>query len=254
MGSNLKTNSGLARLLEAIAIMTFIATTIFFVLGHLSAYFYFSSFDIPYLKYTDTNTAFDFSLKSIEVFLSIIALFLIVPFILGTISVFRKQHLEKDRTKIRYIAFIFRVFISGLLLVSLIFVSIYYFSNIVTSTDLKERISKKLYIPYEVIFSGDDGSIKCVTTIGSLGEFQVFITQLHQTILIKRSSIISIKKMFAPFPLESLPNGKQPMENPYFEKEFKVWLNKWHEQCPDETPKKYEYFNFSTSGRNLVKR
>lgn len=109
------------KLLEAIAILTFLSTTILFVLGHLSAYWYFSSFDIPYFKYTDTNTAFDFALKSLDVILSVVAFFLVVPILIFIAKSFIIQSLEKERTVLRRLGFAFRVVVTFIFSVTLIF-------------------------------------------------------------------------------------------------------------------------------------
>lgn len=241
------------KLLEAIAIITFLSSTILFVLGHLSAYWYFSSFDIPYFKYTDTNTAFDFALKSIDVILSVIAFFLIIPVFIFIAKDFKVQSLEKERSRMRRVAFTFRVFATFMLLIVLLFFVIQFLGNIVISHDLKDRIKEKTYIPFEVSYK-DGESLKCVTTIGTIGNYQVFLTQSLQKILIKKDSIISVKQMFSPYPLKVLPNGQRDMENPYFKEEMLIWLKKWANECPSLKEDTFEIFDFSTSGRHVVQR
>lgn len=118
---------------------------------------------------------------------------------------------------------------------------------------MKGRIREKIYTPFEVNYK-DDEILKCVTTIGTIGDYQVFLTQSLQKILIKKDSIISIKQMFTPYPLKELPNGRTDIDNPYFDKEMVIWLKKWVKECPSQKEDPFEIFDFSTSGRYMVQR
>ena len=92
------------------------------------------------------------------------------------------------------------------------------------------------------------------TTIGTIGNYQVFLTQYIQKVLVKKDSIISVKLMFSPYPLKELPNGQRDMENPNFEEEMLIWLKKWASECPSPKENTFEIFDFSTSGRHIVQR
>ncbi len=243
------------KLLEVIALFTVVGTSILFFLGHLAAYWYFSSFDVPYFKYTDTHTAFNFALKSIDVLLSVIAMLFIIPTLIGTMHTFTKN-LDEIRAKTKFKQFIYlgKLIPKVILLALAILIVVNFLGDIVTSSDFKKNITDKKYIPFEVSYNKGADTLKCVTTIGSVGQYQVFISQSQQMILVQDSSIISVKKMFAPIPITELPDGGRTLKNPYYEKELKAWLEKWQSECPNEKHDSFEYFNFSTSGRNINPR
>lgn len=243
------------RLLEVIALLTVVGTSILFILGHLAAYWYFSSFDVPYFKYTDTHTAFSFALKSVDVLLSVIALLFIIPTLMGTMHTFTKN-LEEIRSKTKFHQFIHlgKLIPKVILLALAILIVVNFFGDIVTSSDFKKNITDKKYIPFEVSYNKGNDTLKCVTNIGSVGQYQVFISQSQQIILIQDGSIISVKKMFAPVPITELRDGRRTLKNPYYEKELEIWMAKWKSQCPSEKQDSFEYFDFSTSGRTINPR
>lgn len=255
MNNNLESKVSLTKLLEAITLLTVVGVSTLFTLGHLAAYWYFSSFDVPYFKYTDTHTAFSFALKSFDVLLSVLTLFVIVPVIIGIINAFKKSiETIPPKTKFNKLSYVGKLILQVNILAIIILLSVNFLGDIVTSSDLKKNIVDKKYIPFEVSYNNGSDTLKCVTTIGSLGQYQVFISQSKQATLVQDSSIISVKKMFAPVPISELSDGGRTLKNPYYEKELKVWLTKWKAQCPSEKQDSFEYFDFSTSGRNINPR
>jgi hypothetical protein len=230
------------------ALLTAVVTPIFFVIGHLSAYFFFTSFEIQYFKYTDTFTAFSFALESIDVVLSVIALGLLFIFSFGYFnSSYRPyEHLKIKKVKFKYLLkaspkFIFLSFSSLFIFGFLI--------NVITSYSYKEDISSKKYVPYEVSFNQGKNTHKCVTSIGTLGQFQVFVTEHMQPILVQENQIVYVKPLFAPIPLESLPAGKGSIKNPEYENEMKIWFKKWQSICKPKKANDFELFNFKQTAQ-----
>ena len=247
MDSKESSKSKIVHYIECIALLTAVVTPIFFVIGHLSAYFFFSSFEIQYFKYTNTFTAFSFALESIDVVLSVIALGLLLIFSFGYFnsSYHPYAHLKIKKVKFKYFLklspkFIFLsfsgIFIFGFLL------------NVITSTSYREEIGNKLYVPYELSFNQGKNTYKCVTSIGTLGQFQVFVTEHMQPILVQENQILYIKPLFAPVPLERVPAGKSSVKNPEYENEMKVWFKKWQSVCKSKKVNNFEIFKFKKSG------
>lgn len=242
-----------SRVLEIIAVITFASTCIFFILGHLAAYLYFSSFEIPYFKYTNANTAFEFALKSTDVLLSVIGVGFVLFILFGAAApLFRRRDGDEAKKKIQKFIFSFKFILMLLFLYIFVAVAVNSLARVISSSGLKEDISKKLYIPYEVSYNQGQNTLKCVVTIGSIGKYQVFISQTLQTILIQDSSIVSIKKLFSPVPLKELPNTKTQLENPYYSEELAIWTKKWESVCPDEKLDEFEYFDFKRNGLEIL--
>jgi len=228
---------------EFITLVTLVGTPVLFILGHLSAYWYFSSFDIPYLKYTDINTAFSFALKSFDVLLSVIALVLVLVIGITTFRFLVKNKTEKSRlwnvlTLITMLIFI-------LVIINFLF-------NLITSYDLKKEVKSKLYIPYEVSYNRGLNTLKCVTPIGTLGQYQVFVSQSLQTILIPETKIFSVKQMFSPVPAKEFMANRRTFPNPNYDKELGIWLNKWESDCQGEALESFRHFDFLTNPRPKV--
>jgi len=239
--------SKIVHYIECIALLTAVVTPIFFVIGHVSAYFFFSSFGIQYFKYTNTYTAFSFALESIDVVLSVIALGLLLIFSFGYFNseYDNYKHFKIKKVKLKYFLKLSPKFIffsvSGLFIFGFLL-------NIITSTSYREEINNKLYVPHELSFNQGKNTYKCVTSIGTLGQFQVFVTEHLQPILIQESQILYIKPLFAPVPLERVPAGKHNVKNPEYENEMKIWLKKWQSVCMPENVNDFEIFKFKTSG------
>ena len=242
----------LSGLLELMALLTIIATTALFIFGHVAAYFYFSSFDIPYFKYTDTNTAFNFSFKSIDVFLSS-AILVFIPFLLVVIPNIVGDTKEiGNKGGIWWLIYYSKsLLVKLVLLVIIIAVSVWLLVNVIISSDLKENINDRRYIPFEVSYNNGSDVVACVTTIGALGQYQVFITQLQQPILIKEESIISVRKMFSPVPIEKFQRRGPMSDNPNYDKEMKIWMAQWKLICPNIDDDPFEDFEFSKNSRNI---
>lgn len=247
MDSKESSKSKIVHYIECLALLTAIVTPIFFVIGHLSAYFFFSSFEIQYFKYTDTYTAFSFALESIDVVLSVIALGLLFIFSLGYFnSSYRPyKHLRIKKIKLKYLVCSSPKFI--LFSVSGIFILVFLL-NVITSTSYREEIKNKKYVPYEVSFNQGKNIYKCVTSIGTLGQFQVFVTEVMQPILVQENQILYIKPLFAPVPLETLPSGKSSVKNPEYENEMRVWIKKWESVCKSKNVSDFEIFKFKQVG------
>jgi hypothetical protein len=247
LDSKESSKSKIVHYIECIALLTAVVTPIFFVIGHLSAYFFFTSFEIQYFKYTDTFTAFSFALESIDVVLSVIALGLLFIFSFGYFnSSYRPyEHLKIKKIKFKYLLkaspkFMF-LSVSGIFIFAFLL-------NVITSINYREEISNKKYVPYEVSFNQGKNTYKCVTSIGTLGQFQVFVTEFMQPILVQENQILYIKPLFAPVPLESLPAGKSSVKNPEYENEMKIWIKKWQSICKSKKVNNFEVFKFKQSG------
>lgn len=218
----------------------------FFVLGHLAAYLYFSSFEIPYFKYTNTNIAFEFALKSTDVLLSVIGVGFALFLLFGAAApLFSSRDGGEARKKNKKFMFAFKFILMLMFLSIFVVIAVNSLASVISSSDLKEDISKKRYIPHEVSYNQGANTLKCVTTIGSIGKYQVFVSQTFQTILIQDSSIIHIKKLFSPVPLEELPDLDRTLKNPNYSQEMGVWTKKWESVCPDEKLDEFEYFDFN---------
>lgn len=235
------------RTLEILALLTAIFTPLLFLLGHLSAYFYFSSFDIPYFKYTDTYTAFSFALESIDVVLSVVAIAIVAVISFGILHAFSNNR-EYATTKIAAFKHLIKLMPKFLILAVLIGFVVNFFSGIIGSTELKQEIKEKRFTPYEIAYNQDKNKVKCVTSIGSLGQFQVFVTMELQPFLIQESSLLTVKQLFSSPPLKKVPKGRSYVDNPNYDAELKVWHKKWNEVCGSEPKGNFEIFEFTKSG------
>lgn len=231
--------------LETIALVTAIITPLFFILGHLGAYIYFSSFNIQYFKYTNTSTAFNFILESLDVVISLIIFIVVMTTVGGKLlrTQCQYQYLRIKKIKKRYYLKNAPRFL--LIVVSALFL-IGSSINAMNAEGLKNSIQNRLYIPYDVTFNQGKDKLKCVTSIGSLGIFQVFVNSALQPVLIQQNSIQSAKPLFLSPPLIRLPGRKGwSYENPNFEKENEIWQSKWKDICPTIKENEFQIFRFT---------
>jgi hypothetical protein len=235
---------GIPAILEFCALVTATATILTFVIGNIAAYFYFSAFDIQYLKYADTKTAFGFALESIDVVIAIVILTVSSVLLFGVL-IHKEDLFHEGRSwksivsNIKSIVLILLFFGGWIYIVS-------FCSDIVNSTELRSEIKENRFVPYEVILAQDKISYKCMTSLGTIGPFQVFISQSMQPIMIQRSNIMLIKQMASPVPLKVIGYGKTKISNPHFENEMKIWSTKWAELCGSIEKTDFKRFDFTT--------
>lgn len=234
--------------METIALMTAILTPLLFFIGHSAAYLYYSSFDIPYLKYTDTQTAFSFALESMDVVLSVIAIVIIGLIFFGTTHSFSRdyEHVKIKKIKLRYLL---KLLVKVIVIMLLVLFIINYFVGIISSSELKKEIKEKRFIPFKVTYNQGKDVRTCVTSIGSLGQFQVFLTSELQPFLIQENSLLEIKQQFSSPPLKEIRFGKVSVDNPNYEAEIKVWYKKWDDVCGKKSASKFEMFEFTKHKR-----
>ncbi len=85
---------------------------------------------------------------------------------------------------------------------------------------------KKNYVPFEVGVEKAGTVYKCVTPLGSLGAYNVFINELQQPLLIPTNKITYIKPMLLNPPQKI--NGEQTRS---YNKDRNLWLNLWEREC-----------------------
>ena len=233
--------------MEIIALITAILTPILFFIGHFAAYLYYSSFDIPYFKYTNTHTAFSFALESMDVVLSLIAIAIIGLISFGTVHSFSHdyEHVKIKKIKFRYLL---KLVPKVLVIMILVLFVINYFGGIISSSELKKEIKEKRFIPFEVTYNQGKNVSTCVTSLGSLGQFQVFLTSELQPFLIRENSLLEIKQLFSSPPLKEIPRGKGSVDNPNYSAELKIWYKKWESVCGNKPANKFEIFEFTKHG------
>lgn len=231
--------------LEIIALVTAIITPLFFILGHLGAYIYFSSFNIQYFKYTNTSTAFNFILESLDVVISLIIFIIVMATVGGKLLRTQLQYQYLRIKKIKKTYYLRNASRFLLIVIPALFL-IGFSINAMNAEGLKSSIQNQLYIPFDVTFNQGKDKLRCVTSIGSLGIFQVFVNSALQPVLIQQSSIQSAKPLFLPPPLTRLPGPKGwSYENPNFEKENAIWQSKWKEMCPTIKENEFQIFRFT---------
>jgi hypothetical protein len=233
--------------------IVFVFTITVFIIGHFSAFIYFSSWDLPYLKLTDTATAFAFALESTGVFLLISLILLLIVFFFF-INLSESDDLQEKDTKLASMKFWERTFynfkdklVKSLFMIAII-AFLFYSFYIITSGDIRQDIKDKNYIPYQVAFSKGSIVHSCVTSLGTLGSYSLFINELEQVIMIRKDEISYIKQMLLSPPLKTLSSGKMSMDNPDFKKERKQWLSKWDDVCGSYVKSlNFKKFDFKTS-------
>jgi hypothetical protein len=269
--------------IKALSLLGVVLPVMAFWVGHLSAYFYFSAWSLPYLKLTDASTAYSFLLESPDVsfiFLVIFVFFSIVilSIIFGrtgpsTLTTLQQERLKelRDRKQLRYIDHLksrgifirvksmireFRNFVFfsiGFIILLLIVVSSV---RLINSDYLKNDVKTKNYIPFEISFSKSNKTHQCVTVLGGLGDYLVFTNELQQTILVKKDSLNYIKPMMTTPPIEYFSRFLlwNFNLNPEFKLEQKKWLTAWDSLCGDYVNSiKYKKFKFReppTRGQN----
>lgn len=232
--------------LEYLALFTAIITPVFFVIGHISAYMYFSYFDIDYFKFTDTATAFSFALESTGIVIATSIFSFSFAVLARMYFLHNSEHQPQSYKSIPT----FRKIRTGVL-ISLISASLIIFLFITSiPLNFKDDIIAKRFIPYEIAFNQGQNIKRCVTPIGTIGKFQAFITEKFQPLLIRKDNLIYIKPLFHPVPLEFIKRGKLSPRNPEFEKEMIVWLKKWEGTCKTDLDNDFEIFNFTKDLRH----
>lgn len=233
----------------------FIFTILVFLIGHLSAFFYFSSWNLPYLKLTDTATAFAFALESTGVFL-LMALILILMVIFLNTNRTDRDDLSENETELASMKLMERIFyklkVNIIKLFFLIVITLFFFYSIyiITSGDIRQDIKDKNYIPFEVAFSKGSIVHSCVTSLGTLGNYSVFVNELEQIILVRKDEITYIKQMLLSPPLERLPAGRVSVSNPNYKIEREQWLTAWDAVCGSYTKSlNFMNFDFKTDGK-----
>lgn len=245
-----------------------------FIIGHLSAYLYYSAWDLPYLKLTNASTGYSFLLESIEVSAIIFIIFIVLSlFLILSISMRlfplskeweRLNELKENKRKRMHkklsLLKKFTLYFKHLMVIVLVVVTgtwlIHYIGNTIQSSYLKIDIASKNYRPFEIAFSKKTEVHKCVTALGSLGGYLVFTNELLQPILVRKEDINYIKPMLSTPPIKNF-NGIlwwDGILNPDFEKEQSQWLLAWDEICDDYVKStKYQEFKFRkppTRGQN----
>lgn len=236
--------------------IVFVFTITVFIIGHFSAFMYFSSWDLPYLKLTDTATAFAFALESTGVFLLIFLILLLIVFFffINRSELDDTDDLEENDNKLASMGFWERTFynfkdkfVKSLFMLA-ITAFLFYSFYIITSGDIRQDIKDKNYIPYQVAFSKGSIVHSCVTSLGTLGSYSLFVNELEQVIMIRKDEISYIKQMLLSPPLETLSSGKISTDNPDFKKEREQWLSKWDDVCGSYVKSlNFKKFDFKTS-------
>tara|TARA_B100000929_G_C15477601_1_gene410042 strand:+ start:448 stop:1227 length:780 start_codon:yes stop_codon:yes gene_type:complete len=231
---------------EAMGLMSLIFTVFLFCLGHLAAYLYFSSFDIPYLKYTNLYTAFNFALSSIDVVLCIFLLFISFLFFLFKYILKASHTYNFNNYKIKRIYF-FKFIIKSLPVAFLILYVFNLFGDVISSTDLKKSLLKKEFLPFQVTYNRGNSKLTCVAPVGTLGEYQVFLNENLQPTLIAETNIIDIKLLFSSPPMREVRKGADYAPNPKFKEELKVWHKMWDDVCYKNKKTDFIKFDFLTN-------
>ncbi|BDX08025.1 hypothetical protein [Planctobacterium marinum] len=221
------------KILEAIALLSTLFAILMFVIGHLSASIYFGAFDIDYSKYAETETAFRFAIQSTNAVLAFISSIVVSIVILIFVGKLISEAESKNKSSIRLFIY---------LQVS-VFTILFSISFIWTDINPKEDLIQRQYIPYEVSFAQNKKPIYCVATLGTIGDYQVFIDDKLQTSLVATKSILSVKQMFKPIPIESIGRGASTRFNRNYIGERDRWLKKWNNSCSGNYT--FELFDFN---------
>lgn len=228
--------------LQLLALISALLTPVLFIFGHISAYLYFSAFDIQYWKYTDLYTAFSFALESVEIVLSVIVTAILIAIMAW--HFFKDDDAALVEAKKSFKSYLMVIGKKAIIAIPVLFTVAFLMSFVGSNDQLKEEISDKRYIPYELDLNKGDKVEKCLTSIGSIGQFQVFITQSLQPILVREDNINVIRQMFSPVPIKVFKTGNRSIENPNYDAEMKEWLSYWESVCPSSAQGKYKNFGF----------
>lgn len=214
---------------------TVLITVPFFVISHLSANHYYSTFGIDYFNYTDTGTAFSFGLESFgRVFTYSLLIVLTLAAIYTVIMLPLKGDKSNNGLILSQLISIMKGAGLGIYVLFLLFFCGILFNLLkpyIDGVDTKSELVKRLYIPVKVEISSTGGNLYCVKSLGSLGAYQVFVTPGLKPILMAKSQILSIEPMFAPAPIEFFSRGYSVISNPLFDAEYKVWIEHWDKEC-----------------------
>lgn len=228
-------------ILEYLALLTAIITPIFFIISHLSAYMLFSYIGIDYFKYTDAATAFSFALESLDIVLPLTILFTILIIAIRLLFFFHAENRQKDPNAFPLLNKPTAILLSAIVLILFLTMQL---TDAQEPFNFKNTIINKQYIPYEISFDKGKHTLSCVTPFGSIGQFQVYMTEKFQPILIPKSILSHIKPLFHPVPIKQFTKGKKTFTNPKYEEEMKIWLKKWKDTCKPDPTSSFEIFDF----------
>ncbi len=223
-------------LIEFLALTSTVFIIALFAVGHLSASIYFSSLEIDYFKYADTDTAFRFAIQTTE---AIFAFLASIGFAIALFAVYVTWFANKQTDEKTATAKLFLFTLVG------IFVVLFVISFLWSDIDSSKSIENRLYIPYEVKFNQNKDSLFCVKTIGTIGVYQVFVNENLQPVMLPTKSITAIKQMFRPVPVETRGSGQGTSFNRNYREELQQWNAKWEDSCSGEY--KFEVFDFNNN-------
>ncbi|PXF62529.1 hypothetical protein [Kangiella spongicola] len=215
-------------------------TGVLFIAGYISARFYFSYWNVPYTEISNSLSPFEFSLQKPEVlFYSIAVGMMLIILSAVTFSDPENDDIRKWRTHLKNP--VTYIVVLGPVMVGFIWL-------FVTPNNSKDQIKNRAYIPYEVIASDSNGSYRCVHILASIASYLVLIGEDLQPVLIKESSVLSIKTMMQPYPVEEITRGRSSFVNKNYKMEKSIWDKHWERVCYSEIQYSFKNFNFNKTG------
>ena len=235
-----------------------IMTAFVFLFGHVSAYFYYSSWGIDYFNNADSITPYIFTMSSFGVFVSTIVCALLfvffIPFLGYLFEPLEPKHGDGLLVWVYNKSLYFLSFLTFCALLALLFIIIGILINYISSNATKESVRNKLYQPVNIYLSTGE-KFFCVFNIGKLGSSTVFVSTQLQPLYISTSQISQMYNPMGIPPKKEFNEGKADVNNEFFEDEYKVWISEWSRRCSsDLVYNDYPDFDFVRDARAMRKK
>lgn len=205
-----------------VKILLFFLSLLLPVLGHVSAYIYYSNFGIEYFRFSNWSSGLVFLWEHFDVVIStsavVLLLYLFVAFVLFCF------HLYKDDKKSNTYKFKSKhppfYYISNFVSFVVVVLLTYYYVGRYEYLSVESRF----YIPYSVVTVSRQ-EFDCVKPLGTIGGYLVLVGNENKIIL-KEEQISSVY----PLSVES-PNLAYDLEFPSV---YPMWNEFWGESCANK--------------------
>jgi hypothetical protein len=222
-------------LLTLISILTFI-------IGHISAYFYFSSWGVDYFQWASLDSGVAFAISSPLKILSTIAIPILFSILLMIAADLMDQY-RKFSSVLNFDDFSAEDFFAKLLVFFLVCFLIYFSANQITASSEIEEVRNRVFRPMNVELSDDKQKLRCVYLVGTLGDIRVFSYSNFSLVFVPKSNINLISYLSSYPPIEFKNTGRFSIDlNTKYSEQLKIWSQFWESECA--LPEGYQDFKF----------
>ena len=223
--------TNLYKIKEHIPLFLTLSSIFIFAIGHVSAYFYYSSWGVDYFQWVTLESGVTFALSSPLKIISTISM----PFLLLLFAATLGYLINKCRSIIRAEnkTEAFNDILQSLFLFAGLIFIIYIARQFIIGHSELQLVRNKLYRPMSVVFSDSTDRLKCVYFVGTLGDVRVFSHSNFSLSFIQKDKIQSISYMFSFPPIKSTGSSRTGKEfNAKYDEQIQIWSANWQLECP----------------------